>query len=638
MLKNNLTNLFTQWFNKPKVSVFDLSKPTSLDVQIGKWYPTYWTICGFGDSTKGLSTHKMRLAPMIAPNFSDLRVNEHAVVVPLRVIMRDYEAKFNYAKNRDGASLPTIEFGDLLKVYKAMTHHGINLIGSLFDFCGLPVFGDFYKSLLTSVATFRYANISGSTSIYKDFDFIPTDTTTAGYYYIGQGTVYYREVKKSLYDLGLTLNSGTDRGINLELLWYFLIKRYHPNFQRLDTSLALANAKTQWLNSSYTRDLSGFIQWLNTVSGTNLTTVSAVDQYYNYLFGAIVSEWFSRSHDSDSPILEREYTILPLMAYHRCVADWSIVSNVTDPDLYLETYVYGFKTTLLDLANRYTQLTDDEVATFETLVTPKDRLWDFDFFTSMLPESAQGDDLIIPANSTVIDLAKLTAFQKFFMKASFSSRYRDVVWNVFNIRPSDARLQQSSVIQSNQYYVQIGETIQTSESTVSSVLGSFAGRGYSAGTKKGYHIFCEEPCIVMNMYSLIGKPRYADALHPLAHLDDIFDFPIPDMDVLGNQPLLTDLLTGNPEDTEVFGYSRQYIEWLKNYGTVHNHMKTSLDYWTLSRRFDTEPALNEEFLTINAKDDYDRIFSVPDSSHAMLDIYYDIKVTRPVRRSVRILV
>lgn len=68
MLKNNFTNLFTQWFDKPKVSVFDLSKPVSTDVQIGKWYPTYWTICGFGDSEKGRSTHKMRLAPMLAPS------------------------------------------------------------------------------------------------------------------------------------------------------------------------------------------------------------------------------------------------------------------------------------------------------------------------------------------------------------------------------------------------------------------------------------------------------------------------------------------------------------------------------------------------------------------------------------------
>lgn len=629
MLKNNFTNLFTQWFEKPKVSVFDLSKPVSTDVQIGKWYPTFWTICGFGDSEKGRSTHKMRLAPMLAPNFSDLRVNEHTIVVPLRVIMRDYEAKFNYSKNRDGASLPTFSVDDLVSIYKAMGTLGVSPIGSLFDFLGFPVFGDYYKSLVASSLQYIYVNSSSSVAISSIID-LPIDvdlsaTTSTDFY--AAGLIKYR---------GVTYNLS--QGDQVLPLFLWAIRQYRSSV--LDDDFTIDDLLVQYaffvFSNLDTNDLLGsFVRWL----GDDLTIVSLVDSYYSYLFTSTLYKILS-SIDIDS-----SYTILPFLAYHRCVADWSLVSNVTDPDTYLQTHVYDFKTNVLEFATRLIAtgddvdpLTDDEKALFIELVSPKDRLWDLDFFTSMLPESAQGEDILIPANSTVIDLAKLTAFQKLIMRLSFSSRYRDVVWNVFNIRPSDARLQQSSVIQSNQYFVQIGETVQTSETSVSSVLGNFAGRGYSAGTKKGYHIFCEEPCVVMNFYSLVCKPRYADALHPLIHLDDIFDFPIPDMDVLGNQPLPTDLLTGNPNDTEIFGYSRQYMEWLKNYGTVHNRMKTSLDYWTLSRRFDSEPALNEEFLTINPKDDYDRIFSVPDSSHAMLDIYYDILVTRPVRRSVRILI
>lgn len=627
MLKNNFTNLFTQWFDKPKVSVFDLSKPVSTDVQIGKWYPTYWTICGFGDSEKGRSTHKMRLAPMLAPNFSDLRVNEHAIVVPLRVIMRDYEAKFNYSKNRDGASLPTFSVGDLVTIYKAMGKLGVSPIGSLFDFLGFPVFGDFYKALVSSSFGFLSGSVDSPALVTGAFT-IPDSLLYGEAWLRANVGGFYRGVEFS----------SEDTTFYPFYVWAII------NYKNIDTSVSTEVLLNQlnifyssFLENNYdsTDPLGSFVRWI----GDDTTVVSLTDQYFSYVF----------THNIylilDSLEIERTYSILPLLAYHRCVADWSLVSNVTDPDTYLQTHVYDFKTNVLEFATRLIatgddvdELTDDEKALFIELVSPKDRLWDLDFFTSMLPESAQGEDILIPANSTVIDLAKLTAFQKLVMKLSFSSRYRDVVWNVFNIRPSDARLQQSSVIQSNQYFVQIGETVQTSETSLSSVLGNFAGRGYSAGTKKGYHIFCEEPCVVMNFYSLVAKPRYADALHPLIHLDDIFDFPIPDMDVLGNQPLPTDLLTGNPNDTEIFGYSRQYMEWLKNYGTVHNRMKTSLDYWTLSRRFDSEPALNEEFLTINPKDDYDRIFSVPDSSHAMLDIYYDVLVTRPVRRSVRILV
>lgn len=623
MLKNNFTNLFTQWFDKPKVSVFDLSKPVSTDVQIGKWYPTYWTICGFGDSEKGQSTHKMRLAPMLAPNFSDLRVNEHAIVVPLRVIMRDYEAKFNYSKNRDGALLPTFSVNDLVTIYKAMGSVGVSPIGSLFDFLGFPVFGDFYKAVNASMIGFVYGPSDSPETSFDAF-LIPED--------VPSGSAYFRAVAEISYR-GQSYESNDD--FFPFYIWAIL---HHKEIDmsaswQTQVSLTYNNFLTSYYDSA--DPLGSFVRWI----GNDTTIVSLVENYYSYVF---TSTLYLILH---SLKIDSSYSILPLLAYHRCVADWSLVSNVTDPDLYLQNHVYDFKTNVLEFATRLIAsgddvdpLTDDEMKLFIELVTPKDRLWDLDFFTSMLPESAQGEDILIPANSSVIDLAKLTSIQKLAMKLSFSSRYRDVVWNIFNIKPSDARLQQSGVIQSNQYFVQIGETIQTSETTVSSVLGNFAGRGYSAGTKKGYHIFCEEPCVVMNFYSLVAKPRYADALHPLIHLDDIYDFPIPDMDVLGNQPLYTDLLSGNPNDTEIFGYSRQYMEWLKQYGTVHNRMKTSLDYWVLSRRFDSEPALNEEFLTINPKDDYDRIFSVPDSSHAMIDIYYDIKVTRPVRRSVRILV
>lgn len=628
MLKNNFQNLFAQWFDKPKVSVFNLSKPVSTDIQLGKWYPTYWTICGFGDSTKGHSNHKMRLAPMIAPNFADLRVNEHAVVVPLRVIMRDYEAKFNYARNRDGASLPTISVDDLVKVYQAMGKLGISPIGSLFDFCGLPVFGDVYKAMVSGLYMF-FQYVDGQLDYNSTLDVftIPTEAPAgiAGLNIIGN--FLYR---------GESISSDT---FGLPFYAWAITQSYPDDYESNENALiniVRVRLLNFWSSSPDESDILGsFVKWL----GNDDTVVSLTNRYFAYLFTRNL--YLVLSNIS----IEREYTILPLMAYHRAVADWCLNSNVTDPDTYLQEYVYDFKNNLLEYATRLTAsgddvdpLTDDEKIHFIELVTPKDRLWDLDFFTSQLPSSAVGDELEIPANSTVIDLAKLTSLQKLIMKLSFSSRYRDVVWNVFNIKPSDARLQQSSVIQSNHFFVQIGETLQTSETTVSSVLGSFGGRGYSTGSKKGYHVFCEEPCVVMNFYSLISKPTYADALHPLAHLDDIFDFPIPDMDVLGNQPQFTDILTGNPGDTEVLGYSRQYIEWLSTFGTVHNNMKTSLDYWTLSRRFDSEPALNEEFLTINPKDDYDRIFSVPDSSHAFLDIYYDVKVTRPVRRTVRILI
>lgn len=591
-------NLFDQYFAKPKVSRFDRTTPVSTDMQIGYWYPLDWDMTGFGDTARGSSRHKMRLAPLLAPNFSDLRFQEHTVVVPLRVIMPDFQAKFNYAKNLDGASLPTITMLDLIKIYRAMGHLGMSPIGSLFDYLGFPVFADFYDVLVRFVSDTDYTFISAVDGNYSIFD-ISTKID-----YISELSLTYRD--RSFFD-----DSGD------------FLSFYGFGFQFYNKLQGDFHGST----------LSDFVTFLS----DGLTVTALMDQYLSYLFTKIMSVFFLSSYDSDSSFMEEEYSLLPIMAYHRAVADWNLIANITDPELYIEKFVYNLRATLID--GSLDVENDVDVDDFKISVSLSYRLYDNDFFTSLLPTSSQGDAIAIPANATILDLASLSAFQRFILKASYSTRFRDSVWNIFNIRPSDARLEQSSVIRSKTHYIAIGETIQTSETSPSSVLGSFAGRGYSAGKNKGYHIFCEEPCVVINFASLVGTPYYADALHPLIKVNNILDFPLPDMDVLGNQPVFSDMLSGNPADaTTVLGYGRQYYEWLASVPIVHGRMKTSLRYWQLSRRFTDTPVLNEDFVTINPNDDLDDIFTVPESSHAFLEIIYDRAVTRPIHRSVRIVI
>ena len=66
---NNL-NEFVQLFENPAVSSFNRSKRVDTDIRIGQFVPTYWDILGFGDSAKGESGHRMRLAPLVAPTVS----------------------------------------------------------------------------------------------------------------------------------------------------------------------------------------------------------------------------------------------------------------------------------------------------------------------------------------------------------------------------------------------------------------------------------------------------------------------------------------------------------------------------------------------------------------------------------------
>lgn len=614
-------NDFTQFFDNPKVSVFNRSQNKDLPLRIGKFIPTRWDLLNFGNSNKTYSGHKMRLSPMIAPNFSNMKLEEHAAVVPLRVIMEDYENTMNYATNLDGSSLPHFTAQEYHNILKAFLRTGHSLTGSLFDYFGYPIYSDLFKIVVNESSYFFYT--------FTEFDMylmatsLPSNISAEDYYYYVidnkemsfYGNITYRDTEVSLANI-----TGYRKSPFLPFLHWLFAKVY----------------PVQGEHDFYTfiRDSSSYSNSLEYVATAIGSTVSALtEQYLNYVFGAFLGLWIDAVNFPNNV----NYTTLPFRAYLRVYMDWLTNGNFENRDLLLDT-IYRFERVMTFSADN---VNNGDVSFFSgsELLYPVNRLWDYDYFTSLLPTAKADNAIEIPANSTVLDLAKLTAIQKLVLRLSYSSRYRDVVWNIFKIKPSDARLQQSSIISERIHNVGIGETVQTSETTVSSVLGSFAGRGYSSGNNKGYHIFCEEPCVVFDFVSLTAVPSYRDALHPLIHVDDIMDMPIPDMDVLGNTPVYSDIVSGNVLDSDtVLGYGRQYQEWLYNFNTVHGEFRTSLDYWQLTRSFDNTPVLNDDFLRMNDKEDFDAIFSVVDAPHAQLSIYYRSFVTRHVHRSVRIIV
>lgn len=612
-------NDFTQYFDNPAVSVFNRSQSKRLPINMGPLYPLRWDLLSFGNSSKGNSAHSLRMNPMVVPTYTNIKFSEHTAIVPLRTIISDYEERFNYAKNVEGSSLPHLTYNQYITVIRAMLSAGVSPVGSLLDYFGLPVYGDLFKVL--DFSSFRMTYEDRNLSI---FDFPNIDFFLDG---------------------GLPTSVLIDSGFNYRNSSYFIpIVPFIFFLEMKRTSLSVEDYYDIWVDdrgtwlSLFYSDLPENFTSDDVINASSFSTMqSAVEAYQNYIFGEALRVYLNSN--SGSSVDDANITTLPLRAYWRFHYDWNTNGNFTNREILLEEDVYGFETKLAGMASAILNggVGQFIIDKFISLLTPANRLWNDDFFTSLLPTSAVDNAVEIPANSTVLDLAKLTAWQKFVMKLSYSSRYRDVVWNIFKIKPSDARLQQSYPIARKHHYIGIGETLQTSSDSSAGVLGGFAGRGYGSGKSSGHHIFCEEPCVILDFVSMIPDAVYADALHPLVHVDDILDFPIPDMDVLGNQPITADLLSGNVEDRDVvLGYGRQYQEWLLQYNTVHGDYKTSLDYWVLSRRFTDTPVINDDFLRIHPADDFDKIFSVPGAPHANLDIFYNNRVTRHVHRNVRI--
>lgn len=615
-------NQFTQFFDNPKVSVFNRSQLKEFPLRIGQFIPAKWDICSFGNSAKGSTGHKMRLAPMLAPNFSNMRLDEHTAVVPLRVLMENYESVFNYATysaDTVDEGLPTFTNVDYRRIVLKLLENGFSLQGSLLDFLGYPIFSDIFNVLDFSSFTQKVILITGD-------DSTPEVSTVPLTNYITLATLVYSDTDPTCKYINSTFNyRGTSytfdsvSGYAPLTPFFFFASQFDDFSKYMFACFGAVNES----DSNVICDFETMVQ-----HSKYETVESALNAYKQYVLSFAI-----RLVDSVETLfpVAVPYTTLPLRAFWRVYGDWLTNGNFFNRDSFFSQYVFNFEDSIIAALNT----SEDIIKYFQI----PNRLWDDDYFTSLLPTAKADNAIEIPANSTVLDLAKLTAMQKLVLKLSYSSRYRDVIWNVFKIKPSDARLQQSSIISQRSHDVGIGETLQTSETTVSSVLGSFAGRGYSSGRSNGYHVFCEEPCVIMDFVSIMCKASYKDALHPLIHLHDPLDFPIPDMDVLGNTPVYADIVTGSPLDSDtVLGYGRQYQEWLYSFGTVHGDFKTTLDYWQLTRSFNEVAVINDDFLRMNDADDFDSIFSVPNAPHAFLSIYYKASVSRHVHRSVRIMI
>ena len=86
----------------------------------------------------------------------------------------------------------------------------------------------------------------------------------------------------------------------------------------------------------------------------------------------------------------------------------------------------------------------------------------------------------------------------------------------------------------------IGE-VTSLASTSDAALGDLAGKGFASG--KGKKLKFTAPChgIVMTIFSIEPRKRYYGSFARQNAISDVFDFPTPEFDRLGNQPIISDI-------------------------------------------------------------------------------------------------
>lgn len=203
--------------------------------------------------------------------------------------------------------------------------------------------------------------------------------------------------------------------------------------------------------------------------------------------------------------------------------------------------------------------------------------------------------------ATMRDLRRAEAVEEFEeADGRFGNRYPENTLGQFGVFTPDSRLPRSQFLGSTKQVIGFGEIAQTSE-TGDTPLGTLAGKG--TGYNSGF-LFKQRFTMhgfVVIFTSIQVSALYEQGIHPMFSRFDRTEYAWPRYARLGEEPIYAKELSifgENVEEDSVFGYAPRYSTYKSDTGSVHGQFKSTLNYWTFSRKFpvDKDPVLNSEFI------------------------------------------
>lgn len=355
-------------------------------------------------------------------------------------------------------------------------------------------------------------------------------------------------------------------------------------------------------------------------------------EWFEYMIGELLYNDNLMNYDGDNlissgylPRLPEKIDLSYFGAYWKIISDWYINTNIDgDPnEFFLKHFnIFDSDPNLLKCDN-----------------TPFYRRWKNDVFTSAVPQNLV-TDVNIPVDGTIPDLRSANAYQKLVdILRNTGNRLRDVVFGIRGIKPSAVRSEMSEPIGSLNSFVETQSVLQTSETTMNSPQAAYSGIGTDSSRGRSPQIlkYVENkeptPVIIMVLMSVTQNASYMQGWPRMFSRSSIYDFAIPQLANIGEQEVyLSELYADFYEDGSalnrsrgIFGFNRRYYDWFfeGNGNEIHGEMRDSEDIWHGARIFDSVPALNSEFIEINARrDNLNRVFA--NSSPEAMPIYYNV--------------
>lgn len=216
--------------------------------------------------------------------------------------------------------------------------------------------------------------------------------------------------------------------------------------------------------------------------------------------------------------------------------------------------------------------------------------------------------------TTITDLRRAFRLQEWLERnARGGTRYIENILAHFGVKSSDKRLQRPEYITGVKSPIVISEVLNTTGENAGLPQGNMAGHGIGVASGNFGQYYCEEHGYVIGIMSIMPKTAYYQGLpRHFQKWSDPFQHFWPSFAHIGEQEVLnSEIYLDHFDKNGTFGYVPRYAEYKYEPSRVAGDFRTNLEYWHLGRKFDTEPALNAQFVEcVPSK----RIFAVEDEN------------------------
>lgn len=299
-------------------------------------------------------------------------------------------------------------------------------------------------------------------------------------------------------------------------------------------------------------------------------------------------------------------------------------------------------------------------AFFANFCRLRPRAWAHDRFTSSLPFTQRGPDVLLPvgtdiksysdgasataapiqvtgsggslpmsetvngepvtreleAYTTINEFRRAERLQRWYENsARGGTRPNEATLAHWGVHTPDATLDRSEFLGGSMQPLVISEVEQNSATTSTSPQGTLAGKATSYKPGRLFKHYFTEHGFVFVLTSSLVRANYSQGLPKMFSRMQRDEYAWPEFAQLGEEPVFTKEIAAQfATEDEVFGYTPRYSDYKSAVGEVHGDFRTSLAFWTQIREFASKPVLNSSF-----------IFSDPNlSPFAVQSLYADL--------------